>query len=357
MPHDKGKSLRATMQDVAIAAGVGVATVDRVLNSRAPVREATAWRVLEAAQRVGYHGAALMQQRLLSAGKGAARTLGFILQINHDAFYTALAQALHDAAAAQTRWRCRVVVRVVDALKPADMVDAMHELAKQVDGLGVVAGDHPLVNQAVTALRASGCPTVALLSDLSAPDRVGYVGLDHRKTGRTAAWCISRGLAQPAGEVAVLVGSHRFIGHELTEMSLRSYLREHVPDVQVLESMVSREDAAQSYEATLAILGRHPDLVGLYLPGGGTEGAIHALQEAATQGQHVVTVATELTEAHRVALQNGLLDMVIGTPRRALADAAISLLCESLDDEDGNAIRVAPRLVQLPFELQVPESV
>ena len=40
------------MLDVARAAGVGVATVDRVINRRAAVRPQTAQRVLEAAEQL-----------------------------------------------------------------------------------------------------------------------------------------------------------------------------------------------------------------------------------------------------------------------------------------------------------------
>jgi Bacterial regulatory proteins, lacI family len=44
---------RATMEDVAALAEVGVATVDRVLNERGGVRSETAQVVLKAARRLG----------------------------------------------------------------------------------------------------------------------------------------------------------------------------------------------------------------------------------------------------------------------------------------------------------------
>ena len=46
---------RPTIQDLAENAGVSVATVDRVLNRRLPVRESTALRVVSAAEAIGYH--------------------------------------------------------------------------------------------------------------------------------------------------------------------------------------------------------------------------------------------------------------------------------------------------------------
>ena len=78
---------RPTLTAVAEAAGVSTATVDRVLNSRLPVREGTALRVIEAAERIGYHGASLMRARLLERSERTVRTLGFCLLRRHGAFY------------------------------------------------------------------------------------------------------------------------------------------------------------------------------------------------------------------------------------------------------------------------------
>ena len=55
---------RPTLADLARAAGVSVATVDRVLNARHRVREPTAERVLGAAEAIGFHGAPLMKRRV-----------------------------------------------------------------------------------------------------------------------------------------------------------------------------------------------------------------------------------------------------------------------------------------------------
>ena len=45
---------RPTMADLAQAAGVSVATVDRVINRRLPVNSDTVQRVVQAAEQIGY---------------------------------------------------------------------------------------------------------------------------------------------------------------------------------------------------------------------------------------------------------------------------------------------------------------
>jgi transcriptional regulator with XRE-family HTH domain len=66
---------RPTIADLARAAGVSVATVDRVLNARHRVREPTAERVLGAAVAIGFHGTPLLKSRLRS--NVPERTLAF----------------------------------------------------------------------------------------------------------------------------------------------------------------------------------------------------------------------------------------------------------------------------------------
>ena len=82
--------------------------------------------------------------------------------------------------------------------------------------------------------------TSPMLSDFAAGIREGYVGLDNRKVGRTAAWMISKAAKRP-GKVALFVGSHRFHGHELREIGFRSFFREQAPDFTLLETLVNLE--------------------------------------------------------------------------------------------------------------------
>ena len=150
---------KITIQAIAEAAGVSTATVDRVLNSRLPVREGTALRVIETADRLGYHAVHLMRQRL--PARGSHRRLGFCLQKRHSPFYEALARALHHAAdriSAQGQGRCSVQVAFMDVLEPAAIAGRLLDMGQRCDAVGLVAVDHPHVTAAVEQLYASGVP-------------------------------------------------------------------------------------------------------------------------------------------------------------------------------------------------------
>lgn len=68
---------RSTISDLARAAGVSTATVDRVSNGYAKVREETARHVPDTANTIGYHARHLIKHRL-DAVRPEYR-LGFVL--------------------------------------------------------------------------------------------------------------------------------------------------------------------------------------------------------------------------------------------------------------------------------------
>ena len=350
MQSDNAAARRPTVVDLARESEVSVATVDRVLNRRHPVREATAARVLAAAERLGYHGTTLLRSRLRPPE--ARRTLGFLLQKGSSPFYRALAADLEEATRSVPGVQGRAVVEFVEELNPARIVERMRGLAGRVDALAVVSVDHPRVAEEVDRLRAAerGVPVFALLSDLGAPSRAGYVGLDARKAGRTAAWAITR-LARRPGKLAIFVGSHRYLDHDLREMSLKTYLRELAPDFRLLEPVVDLEDEAVAYDAASALLKRNPDLVGIHSAGGGTDGIAQALREESAAGR-IVFVCNELTPASRSGLIDGVIDLVISTPIARLAERAVAAMVEAAG---GTQPGTASQLL-VPLEIFVAES-
>jgi LacI family transcriptional regulator len=339
---------RPTIADLARQSGVSVATVDRVLNRRLPVREETAFRVVAAAEAIGYHATGLLKQRMAEVPQ---RTFGFLLQKRNDEFYRALAQELVNATRAASFIRGRPVVEFIDELVPSLIAGRLREAGRRANGLAVVAVDHPHVNEAIEELAQKGVPVFALLTDVTAPSRAGYLGIDSRKAGRTAAWAISR-LAREPGKVGVLLGTHRYLGQELAEISFRSYFREHAPQFQLLETVVDLEDDRIAYEATLDLLGKNGTLCGIYLAGGGMKGMIGALRDERA-GEKVIAVCNELLPYTRAALIDGVIDLAIATPLSLLATKLVEAMARAAE---GGSLDGMTQ-VQLHAELYISENI
>ncbi|MBI4923481.1 MAG: LacI family DNA-binding transcriptional regulator [Devosia nanyangense] len=340
---------RPTLTDIAARAGVGVATVDRVLNGRAVVREETGRRVLEAAEALGYHATALFRRRL-DATRPQYR-LSFLLQRPEQPFYQAFSAELAAACAASPAVRAGSAVEFLPSQAPADIVAALRAAAARSQAIAMVAIDHPAVMAAVAELAAAGIPVFALLSDFAPGVRRGYLGLNNRKAGRTAGWLLARSIRGP-GKVVLFVGSHRFHGHEMREIGCRSYLREAAPELAIADTQASLEDMSLAREAVLDLLRRHPDLKGIYIAGGGMEGAIAALREEAEPGQ-VAVVCNELTEVSRAALADNIVSAAMSTPLAELSRQAVAQMVAAL----AQPAEAGPGQTFLPFDIFVSENI
>lgn len=339
---------RPTIADLARAAGVSLATVDRVLNDRQPVREATALRVYEAATSIGYHAAPLIRHRM--AQDLPELTIGILLQKPEQAFYQDLRRALESTAAAVTTARIRLVVDFLTQQHPADIVDKLAQLGTRSQAVAMTSIDHPRITDAVAQLAERGVPVYSLLSDFAQGVRRGYVGINNLRVGRTAAWMIARGLPEGA-EVGLFVGGHRWHGHELRETGFRSYCRESAAGVRVLDALVNLETPELAYEATLDLMARRPALAGIYCAGGGMEGTIQAIRDEGA-GRGIALVVNELTEVSRMALADGIVALVIATPLRRLAGELLNLMLAAANAPAGQA----QGQVFLPMDLHLPES-
>ncbi|MBS1301164.1 LacI family DNA-binding transcriptional regulator [Loktanella sp. SALINAS62] len=339
---------RPTIKDLARAAGVGVATVDRALNGRSHVRPDTLDRVRLAAEQIGYptRGLALRQQ---AADRPQVR-FGFVLHKGAQEFYRNFALALQRAVDARTDIRGRAVIRFAASQSPGDFAHEIADVASQTDAIATSAINHPTLSDLVGDLTANGTPVFALLNDFAQGIRQNYMGLNNVKVGRLAAWMMTTQIRDP-GKLAVFVGGNRWHGHLLRETGFQSYLRECAPDFSMLDTVVNLETRQVTYEATLDLLDRQPDLRGIYVAGGGMEGAIAAIREQRPPGK-IALIVNELTDDSRKALVDRYATMVIATP----LDDLCRILIQSMIDAVRDGTNTGGSQHFLTPQLYLPES-
>ncbi|MCX7889698.1 MAG: LacI family DNA-binding transcriptional regulator [Rhodobacteraceae bacterium] len=339
---------RATMQDLARRAGVSVSTVDRILNGRAEVRPATAARVLAAAEDLAFYALPALRDRL-TARRGTAVRLGFLLQQSHRDFYRQIADGLRAAATASPD-PVEVEVEHMEDLSPEAVAGNILRLGPRVQALAVVSAEHPLVTKAIETLAAQGVPTYGLISDLTAACGVGFFGLDNWRVGRTAGWAVA-GLCRRAGQVGILMGNHRYRCQEMNEAGFRSYCREHGTHLTLLEPQQTFENRAIARDVTARLLRRDPGIVALFVCGGGMAGVLEVLEEV-DPGRSICVVGLDLPEHTRMGLIAGRLSVVIAHPLDRLLAVAIAEM--RADVAQG---RATPARRVLPFDILTPENV
>jgi len=145
---------RPTIADLARAAGVGVATVNRILAGSASVRPGTMQRVQEAADEIGFYGIGAIEARKKESVP--KYRLGFLLQQSHRELYQLMAKKIGEAAHQRRDEEIEPVIEFADRLDPGHIAERLMILGEACDAVSLIAADHPLVSQTIQALKARG---------------------------------------------------------------------------------------------------------------------------------------------------------------------------------------------------------
>jgi LacI family transcriptional regulator len=298
------------LDDVAREAGVSLATVDRVLNGRAGVRDRTVQRVQAAVERLAYRpdpaAARLARQR--------PWRLAFVLPQGTNSFVDMLRAELERLAPWLADQRAQAVVTQADAFAPQAMADALAALHGACDAAVVMAQDHPLVRDAIDGLADAGVCVVTLVSDVPARGRVHFVGIDNVAAGRTAGSLLGRFLGRPAGpapaRVGIVMGSQALRDHAERLFGFQQVMRAEHGGLELLPPIEGHDRSDLTEPRVRELLQESPGLVGLYSIGAGNRG-IHAALQARQAAGRVLWVCHELTPHARRALLEGAASAVI----------------------------------------------
>ena len=171
-------------------------------------------------------------------------------------------------------------------------------------------------------------PLFSLLNDFATGRRRKFIGLDNYRVGRRAGWMLANVIRVP-GTIAVLVGGNLWQAHQQRESGLRAYFREHAPDFRLRDAVLNLETRQITYAVVQDLLASQSDLFGIYVTGGGVEGAIDALRDSGKAGR-IRLVVHPLTVETRAALEDGIVTMIIGTPVSSLARAVVGAMSDAV---------------------------
>jgi LacI family transcriptional regulator len=315
---------RVTIEDVAQEAGVSLATVDRVLNSRPGVREQTAARVRAAILKLGYRPDPLAARL---ARKETFRFC-FVLPAGVNSFMASLGGQVAQTAEWLSGQRAFIDTIEVDVFDPEALAAALEGLEHRYQGVAVVALDHPLVRAAIDELVARGVAVVTLVSDVPSSQRVRYVGIDNSAAGRTAGTLMGRFAAGRKGTIGVIAGSLSLRDHVERQFGFAQVIAGEYPGLKALAARESRNEPGRSRHIAETLLAEHPDLVGIYNVGAGNRGVAAAL-EGAGRDRRVIFIGHELTVHSRRFLVRGIMDAVINQdPGHEARSAARILLAQ-----------------------------
>ena len=318
---------RVTIQTIAKEANVSVGTVDRALNNRARISEATRRRVLETAERLGYHpnkiASALGRQRKLRIAAITPCKPFFFYEHIRDGFEDAIKETL-DYGVSVDQILCESL-SVEDQKKVLETLDY-----SEYDGIVLNAGGDaltPYINRFVEG----GVPVVTFNSDAKNSKRLIFVGEDPLLSGQLAGEMMGR-LLGGKGRVAIMTSFF----HPGAAMDRRDGFKDALkryPGIEIVGEYEYSDDEEKAFKVVCDIMRTYPDLNGIFSNSatGSYACGKYAYEQFAPEA-HPVLIGYDVTESVEYYLKNGYFDMAIDQQPRRQSYYAIMLMYRYLTE-------------------------
>jgi LacI family transcriptional regulator len=202
-------------------------------------------------------------------------------------------------------------LHVSHSITSEELAHRITVVAKDADGILLVAREHPAISRAVQETIAQGIPVVCLTSDLPTSGRTAYVGSDQYASGMTAGWFSGRLIPRNQIGRVLFVCSVPFRCQLDREQGFRQVFRSEFPMLSIEERVGSDESVEVTYEAIQRHIAKNGPPAAIYNVSGANLGIGKALEDEGLAGK-TVFVGHELNANSRMLLEKGIMDMTIG---------------------------------------------
>ena len=311
-----------TTRDLAIAAGVSLATVDRVLNSRIGVQVKTITKVNEAAERIGF------VRDISAANLSRSRNYSFlfVLPLVGDQFLGELVAHIGEANKAFAGERVTVEAKKINVSDPHAAAKFLAQVdPEQYMGLAVMVPESPQVRDAINRLGERGVKIVQFLSGQPLASEIDFVGTDNYASGATAGCLMRRFLRSETGKIVVISETMQSLSSIERRLGFDDILANSFPKITVLPSLETYGDDARAHKIIGNTFKNHADIVGFYVVSSEARVPIEILSQYA-QAENIIRIAHERTPFTENALKRGELDVVIAQNPGHVVRSALRIL-------------------------------
>lgn len=311
-----------SLKEVARRAGVGLATVDRVLNERGGVAPETVHRVLQAAREVGL-------KRILPEEHRHPWQIELLLSSNDSFFFKQLAQDFTEVASHLGYRRLTLRRTFVPEAQPERLAKLIRQGGETRDGLIVFAHEHPAIYEALDHCQAHGVPVISLVTDLPGAARLCHVGINQLQAGRTAAQLMGKMLHQP-GEVLMVSGHRDYSAHRQRIEGFRDLITSRFPHLQLREVLAAQENRDTLSKLLEKQLVQSGHLQGIYNTGLGNTEIGQALARHRRLNQ-CIWITHELYATTRTLMAQQSVALTLDQNTRQHAQLALQLMLNYLE--------------------------
>lgn len=305
-----------------MAAGVSLATVDRVLNGRPGVKQPTIDKVSEAIRKIGF------ERNISAANLAKQKTYKFLFlfPVSGDEFLEEIIIKIREVSRAFTADMISADFQRIDVNDPHKVAKYLSALSKDaVDGVAVMAPETPPVRDAISRLAERGIMAVRFLSGRPQNAETDYVGIDNHAAGATSAHLMGRFIGPKRGKVLVVTETMQARDSIERRLGFDEVMNRDYPDIHPLPSLETHGNQARARQVVSNAFANNTDIVGAYVLSSEARTPVEAIIDTPDVSD-VVCIAHERTPFTESALKTGHLDAIIAQNPGHLVRSAIRIL-------------------------------
>lgn len=323
--------MRPTAKDLAEAAGVSLATVDRVLNDRPNVSEKAARKVNEAIERLGF----IRNPAAVNLARNRIYRFCFVLPQTGDQYLEALLAQVDAAKEALRADLTDIEVVQLPATDPHQIARYLAGLNPgEIDGVAIMAPESPQVRDAMARLLERNIKVIQFLSGQEHLPAADFVGINNFAAGATAGKIIGRFIAGSPGKVMVVADTMMAQDSIERRLGFDSVINGQFSTLVSLPSLETYGDERRAGQVIRRLLENHADVRAVYILSSEARIPLMAIEEI-LDPRDLTVVVHERTRFSEEALRDDRVDVIIA-------------------QDPGHAVRSAIRIMRARLEQREP---
>ncbi len=297
---------RITVKMIAQKAGTSIGTVDRALNNRGGVSEASKQHILKIAEELGYR-----PNKFASAlGRKKALRIGIIYPYEPEEFYSEVTKGVDRAAQELLDYGIQVEKLRYSAETPAMVGEFLSQIdIDGFDGFAVNSVGGNMTSSYIDSFVENGKPTITFHSDLPLSSRLFFLGNNSWQSGNVAGELLAT-VAGKSGDVAILNNLSSTSPYLERCGGLYEYMHLYFPEIHLHPSAECYSNEELAKKALLDLLAQTPAITAVYCSSYATTlGAIYALKEI--NRPDIYIVGYDITEKTANALEEGWCNVIL----------------------------------------------
>lgn len=297
--------MAVTIQQIADAAGVSRGTVDRALNHRGRIAPEVEKQIYQIAEEMGY------VHKARKKNAGGKRKIGVVTQLCKSSFMLEINRGIREAGEELKHRGIELLIEERESVDEKEQLDAIDRLTEQgICALAIMPVDCELIRTRLNSLAMEkNIPIVTFNSDIVGTKRLCFVGMDNRRSGRTAAGLVGM-LTGGEGKVLVITGHFSSALNNQRVDGFVEETKQSYPKLQIAGVQASFNDTAEVEKIIENALLNGSGINAVFSVSGGQGGIGQAFEKLRLEKRPFVVIYDQTPKNEKI-IQDGIADFLI----------------------------------------------